>query len=172
MAIPLALVIGAVGFLLFAYFSRSTPYFDGANSGAIGQWGRTYQAAWTPPTPWEPPVSSRNGQLVFRDRRRAEILNSSGAEQEPHLSPDGAYILFSSNRGGAMDGFDLFWSRVEGNGFSPPQALSMPLNSEFNERSPSVAYLGDGEYLLLFSSNRFSGSPVDHDLYVARGRFG
>ena len=76
---------------------------------------------------------------MFNDDSRTRILNSAAAELDPVLSPHGDYVVFSSNREESNGGYDLYWARREGIGFSPPRPIGEGINTVFNERSPSLA---------------------------------
>lgn len=71
----------------------------------------------------------------------------------PAISPDGNFLIFSSDRPGGYGDFDLWISvRNPKNGsWSQPKNLGSPLNSSESEILPFIHQ--DGEQLY-FSSNR------------------
>lgn len=170
-AIPLTLVILAVLYLGFAYWSRPELFSSGGQVGKLGQWDQPYQAVWSPPRVGAPELHHVDGDLRLRGRSMVGI-NTIADEREANLSGTGEFLVFVSNRGENQD-YDLFWSRREGSQYGPPQLFPEGVNSPFNERSPSLSWDAENEeFIMLFSSNRLHGSVVDHDLYFSRGRFG
>ena len=169
--LPLALLACAIIVLLYSYFARPKHFTTGERGRPISSWSDTYYAVWSRPLVTDLEVQSVAGDLVLA-RGNPTILNSAGDETEPAFDPSGRILVFSGERRGGHGGYDLFWCRREGEGFSPPRPLPSPVNGIFHERSPSLADLGGGEYLLAFTSNRAFGGVLDHDIYISRGRFG
>ncbi|MEM7164510.1 MAG: hypothetical protein AAF581_03550 [Planctomycetota bacterium] len=164
---PLLLLIFASALLVYDLGIRHSFYASPDRVGHLGQWGESYRAAWTTPAPHTPPILAVDGDVVSREWD-PRILNTIAAEED--VSWCGDVVVFASNRGDTQD-FDLFWSRRVGTGFSLPVRFPDPINGAFNERSPSLARVGD-EWLLLFTSNRTYGTIADHDLYLVRGVLG
>jgi len=78
-------------------------------------------------------------------------VNSDNDELGPHASPDDRVLYFYSDRAGGLGGFDLWMTRREGGGWTPPENLGPNVNSEFNEYGAAVT--PDGRSLF-FASNR------------------
>ncbi len=170
--IPVGLCALALGFVIYGYVARTTLYTTGDAPRPLSGFGEPYYATWTAPRAADADVFTADGDIHFADSRITSLINTPHGEQDPIESPDGKYLVFASARPDGEGGTDLWWSRREGNGYSPPALLPGTINTVFNERSPSLAPIGGGEYLLAFASNRSFGGAVDHDLFVSRGKFG
>lgn len=79
------------------------------------------------------------------------VLNSSGNDGAPCVSPAGDFLYFASDRSGGRGGYDLYRSRVIGGAPQPPEALDASINTPANELDPGLSQLG---YALYFSSDR------------------
>ncbi|WP_061247921.1 OmpA family protein [Leptospira alstonii] len=89
----------------------------------------------------------------WTDPEHLSEINSNFNEKMPAISPDGNFLIFSSDRPGGYGDFDL-WIAVRNpkNGsWSQPKNLGSPLNSSESEILPFIHQ--DGEQLY-FSSNR------------------
>ncbi|MBE8399934.1 OmpA family protein [Leptospira borgpetersenii] len=89
----------------------------------------------------------------WTDPEHLSEINSNFNEKMPAISPDGNFLIFSSDRPGGYGDFDLWISvRNPKNGsWSQPKNLGSPLNSSESEILPFIHQ--DGEQLY-FSSNR------------------
>jgi Tol biopolymer transport system component len=85
---------------------------------------------------------------------RPMLLNSSGLESSPAMSPDGRFLVFHGFRDVYARSDDLFVSERTEYGWSDPRPLPEPINSPFDEAYASFS--PDGR-LLFFSSNRGRG---------------
>jgi Tol biopolymer transport system component len=85
---------------------------------------------------------------------RPMLLNTSGAESSPALSPDGRWLVFHGFRDVFATGDDLFASERTEYGWSPPRPLPEPINSPDDEGW--ARFSPDGR-LLFFSSDRGRG---------------
>jgi len=101
---------------------------------------------------------------------KPEVVPFSGRfnDYDPVFSPDGSRLFFISNRprepSGTRPGdFDIFFVDRQGGGWSEPQRLPSPINSDQDEYYPSVA--SDGT--LYFSANR-AGGQGGFDLWRSR----
>ncbi|MGE3165969.1 MAG: hypothetical protein AB7O52_13775 [Planctomycetota bacterium] len=175
--IPGVLVAAALVGFATEFVSRPSLYLAGTDVGPRHQWGSPYLTAWSAPRPTRPVLYPQQGDIVSTDGARVSLLNSDAEEDEPSITGDGRYLVFT--RRSPSGDHDLYWSRREGQGYSPPERFPAPVNGSFNERSPSAALQAtwaatgaEDEYFLLFASNRAYGSVVDHDLYLTRGHFG
>lgn len=90
-------------------------------------------------------------------------VNSSGKEFAPMLSPDGATLLFSSDRPGGAGGHDLYTARRSGAGFAAAQRLPGALNTQANEFD--ATFLRDGRTIVFARAMDFRTDRVD--LFVA-----
>jgi Tol biopolymer transport system component len=111
---------------------------------------------------------------VYRSVRRgktflpAELvpeLSSEGNDLRPTLRSDGKEIFLSTDRAGSVAGSQDIWSATRqgrGHGWSMPENLGSPVNTEATEQQPSVS---DDGRTLLFASDR-PGTMGDLDLWM------
>jgi len=85
-------------------------------------------------------------------------LNSAHIERDVALAPDGQTLLFASDRPGVKGGFDLFFSRRDGDGWRQPELLAHA-NSDDDDLGPTLAI----NNTLYFSSNRSHAVVFDPD---------
>ncbi|OGU61073.1 MAG: hypothetical protein A2X64_10555 [Ignavibacteria bacterium GWF2_33_9] len=90
-------------------------------------------------------------------------INSSQDEWDPNPTPDGKYLFFSGQRQGSMGGNDVFISTNQGETWSNPVSLGLPINSEANETIDNVSVDGN----TLFLSGNFAGTFGLFDIYSA-----
>lgn len=90
-------------------------------------------------------------------------VNDKEWDHHPVISPDGATMLFSSERLGGHGGADLWLTTRKGEAWSTPVNIGAVINTSGNEISPSFS--ADGARLYFASDGRrgFGG----FDLYVA-----
>lgn len=107
--------------------------------------------------------------------KKEVIVNSRGKtkqvptdDRQPFITPDGRTILFVSDRGGGKGGFDIWYSRKLGSGWSEPQNLEGNINTAFNEASPFINKEGTRIY---FASEGLAGFG-GYDLYYSEGAIG
>jgi Tol biopolymer transport system component len=104
----------------------------------------------------------------------AEVVSFSGqhSDYDPFVSPDGARLFFISKRPTAAneskEDFDIWFVDRTDDGWSAPQRLGAPINSDKDELYPAVA--SDGT--LYFSSCGRNDSRGRCDLYRSRLRDG
>jgi hypothetical protein len=79
------------------------------------------------------------------------FINTGYEERGPHLSRDGKWLMFQSNRPDTHGGFDLYISQKIGDRWTEPVNLGDGVNSEFDEGFASFS--PDGSQIF-FSSNR------------------
>jgi len=80
-------------------------------------------------------------------------INTSSFESNPYISDNGNILLFVSDRNGGYGGLDIYISyrNLDGS-WQVPENLGLNINSEFDEKFPSLGPF----YNLYFSSNGFS----------------
>ncbi len=104
-------------------------------------------------------------------------INTPLDEQTPFISSDGKILLFSSNREGSLrpprkEGEeyyltnDIYISHKTGSGWAPPRRLQGGVNTEDNERAPSLSRDGKTIYFSRYSgddiySSRIYGATLD-----------
>lgn len=107
----------------------------------------------------------KNG--AWSQPRPVTELNTSFDEQTPYISPDGTTIVFSSNREGSIRPpkvsgkvyyytNDLYISKFSDGRWSEPEPIEGDVNTEENERAPSLSR--DGK-ILYFS--RYPGNTIE-----------
>ncbi|NOY74529.1 MAG: hypothetical protein GXP32_01895 [Kiritimatiellaeota bacterium] len=94
-------------------------------------------------------------------------VNSRFDERKAVITPRENTIYFSSNRDGGFGGFDLYRSYFVDGKFMKPENFGTPINSAFDETSPTMTLEGFGIY---FSSNRQSRNPADYQVYQSTSR--
>ncbi|MEE9374058.1 MAG: OmpA family protein [Saprospiraceae bacterium] len=85
------------------------------------------------------------------------------SNMHPAVSPDGSYMIFSSNREGSIGGFDLYISSYENGYWKEPENMGSAVNSFGDESFPFIH--DDGT--LVFSSNG-RGGYGDLDLFISK----
>lgn len=81
----------------------------------------------------------------------------------PAVSPDGSFMIFSSNREGGLGGYDLYISRYEDGYWQEPENLGSAINTFGNEIFPYVHESG-----VVFFSSDSRGGYGGLDLFVTR----
>ncbi|NME67758.1 OmpA family protein [Flammeovirga aprica JL-4] len=105
--------------------------------------------------------TKRNGKK-WVDPILLEKINSKGNEIDPYFSANGDTLYFSSDGPNSIGGYDIFQSVKTGDhSWSKPFGLPMPINSAYDEKTPST---NDDGSLILFSSNR-PGGKGGFDIY-------
>lgn len=89
-----------------------------------------------------------------------EAINTKGNEAFPYLHRNGA-LYFSSDGLPGIGGLDIFQSTLRANGFSEPENIGYPINSQSDDFGLTFDSLATHGY---FSSNRMNGG-LDDDLY-------
>ncbi|RHX82329.1 OmpA family protein [Leptospira yasudae] len=136
---------GGVSILFDANHAPSEIYFTSTINTAVGRTGfeglNIYKTV----------KDKKTGR--WTDPEHLNEINSNFNEKMPAISPDGNFLIFSSDRPGGYGDFDLWISvRNTKNGtWSQPKNLGAPLNSSESDILPFIHQ--DGEQLY-FSSNR------------------
>jgi len=90
-------------------------------------------------------------QLVDGKYLEAENLgppiNTSAGDDLPYIAPDESYLIFASNREGALGPRDLYISFRQNGRWTAPQNLGPTINTEGYDNYPFVS--PDGKYLFL-----------------------
>jgi hypothetical protein len=106
----------------------------------------------------------KNGDLEWvSDSKPLSFCNDKSTYSNPTLSNDGEKIVFTSNRGGGIGGFDLYISYEDNIGWSSPINLGNKINTQGNENFPFL----DQDNNLYFSSDGIKGFG-GYDIYFCR----
>ncbi len=98
-------------------------------------------------------------QLLFKE--------AAYSDKEPFITPDGKYLLFSSDRPGSAGKFDLWVCAVNGGSLSEPSNMGKTLNSPGDESAP---FYDPAKQVLIFSSNGRVGFG-GMDFFMSKGDF-
>lgn len=107
-------------------------------------------------------VVSRRGSGDKWSNPEAASFSGQYSDYDPFVTPDGKRLFFISNRpkGSAnwnAQDFDIYVVERQGSGWSEPQSIGAPVNSDSPEFYPSVAANGD----LFFSTIRPGSKSFD-----------
>ncbi len=91
--------------------------------------------------------------------------NSDKWESQASISCDGRTLYFASNRPGGLGGTDIWYSRLNENGYwSEPINMGAPINTEKDEESPFIT--NDGNALYFCSIGHLGRG--DQDIFMSR----
>lgn len=116
-------------------------------------------------------VSQRDfdGKLMPTEQLGAPV-NIQGADtKEASITPDGKYLVFSSNRSGGSGGYDLWYCTLDVQGMPTGDAMNLgsTVNTDRDENNP---YYNAEKGILVFSSNGRVGIG-GFDLFKSKGSF-
>ena len=103
----------------------------------------------------------------YKNPLNLAAINSPANERKAVITPRENTIYFSSDRGGGYGGYDLYRSYFVEGKFLEPVNFGTPINSPFDEISPTMTLEGFGIY---FSSNRKSRNFSDFYVYKSTSR--
>ncbi|HNX24210.1 MAG TPA: OmpA family protein [Spirochaetota bacterium] len=102
----------------------------------------------------------KNGK--WTEATEASDLNSDSDELSPYITPDGKFILFSSNRPGSLKkssydkpSYDIYYSGKKESGWEKPELLFGAVNTTDDELNP---FITKGGNLLYFTRSRYNDS--------------
>ncbi len=85
---------------------------------------------------------------AWSDPKPIITINSDEYDElDPSITLDGKHLLYSSDRPDGMGGYDIWVVPLTADGWGVPMNLGPKVNSEFNERSPSMNIDKDKLYL-------------------------
>ncbi len=127
-----------------------TLYFTSSRGGGFGLkdiWKTQFQSDST----WSRPVNL------------GPVINTTGSEISPFISPDNRTLFFASDGHTGMGGFDLFYSRRNEDGsWSKPLNLGYPINTHKDEFS---LFIGAGGREAYFASRKYQENSYKIDIY-------
>jgi len=98
-----------------------------------------------------------------------ESINANGANtQQPFVTADGKYLLFSSNRTGGQGGYDLWYAPLENGSAGTPVNMGAAINTSYDEQAPAYH---EASASLIFSSNGRVGMG-GYDFFRSKGNIG
>jgi len=89
-------------------------------------------------------------------------VNSPQDEDAPFIHPDGKTLYFSSNGHKTMGGYDIFYSKLDGEKWAAPTNMGYPINTTDNDHSFITTPSGKRAYY----SSRGESSLGSTDIYV------
>ena len=93
-------------------------------------------------------------------------LNVAGSNsQQPFITSDGKYILFSSDRPGGQGGYDIYYAPLDGGNIGTVTNLGTVINTLHDEQAPTVHAASN---TLVFSSNGRVGMG-GYDFFYSKG---
>jgi outer membrane protein OmpA-like peptidoglycan-associated protein len=102
----------------------------------------------------------KNGK--WTEIKAAADLNSDSDETSPYISPDGKFILFSSDRPGGLKSsnadnpsYDIYYSEKKEGGWEKPELLFGAVNTTDDEFNPYITKEGN---ILYFTRSQFDDS--------------
>ncbi len=132
-----------------------TLYFVSDRTGGFGGYD-IYKAVKNQSGIWETPVNL------------GATINSKGNEKSPFIHPDGKTLYFSSDGLPGLGGYDIFYVKLEEQGWSKPKNIGYPINSPEDEVGFFVSTDGTQGF---FASNKYNGRGgwdlYSFDLYDA-----
>ncbi|GAB4409394.1 MAG: OmpA family protein [Bacteroidia bacterium] len=145
-----------------------TMYFSICNSKKNKNGCSIYESRYNPSRKeWEKPVfiESLTGtkEVVINSRGKTKRMPTD--DRQPFVTRDGRTLFFVSDRGAGEGGFDIWYSRKVGAGWSPPQNLGPNVNTPFNEATP---FFNDAGNKLYFASDGWGGFG-GYDIYASEG---
>ncbi len=113
--------------------------------------------------------SSKTSNGWSEPAKLGESINATGANtQQPFVTADGKYLLFSSNRTGGQGGYDLWYAALENGTPGTPVNMGSVVNSSYDEQAPSYH---EASKSLVFSSNGRVGMG-GYDFFQSKGVVG
>ena len=125
--------------------------------------------------------NQRNIDIYLADWQAGEAENWRTAGQEfnadyevgeLHISPDGQWMVFASQRAGGLGGYDLWISNWIGTGWGEPANLGPSVNSAGDENRPYLSPDGQSLWFDGISRKGLPGPAIFRAERLADGRWG
>jgi hypothetical protein len=102
-------------------------------------------------------------QNINQQHKAKKIISSLKEDKCPYVID--SIMVFTSNREGGLGGYDIWYSKFNGNSWNEPVNLGIEVNSISDEYRPIlIKYDGIPNDLMIFSSNKIGGKG-GYDLY-------
>lgn len=113
--------------------------------------------------------SVRNGDSWSAPTAVASLNEGGANSQQPFVTADGKYLLYSSDRPGGMGGFDIWYAELDAKG-NPSKSVNMgaAVNTKYDEQAP---FYHEPSSTLVFSSNGRVGMG-GFDFFFSKGTIG
>lgn len=112
---------------------------------------------------------SNNGKSWSEPENIGKIINTSGQETTPFITPDGKHLFFSSNKGNGIGGYDIYVAAFNGTQWSYPVNLGIEINTVNNDTH--FRYYPQLKIAVL-SSIRLVGKKASYDnFYIDMSNF-
>jgi OmpA-OmpF porin, OOP family len=105
--------------------------------------------------------SRKTGKYWSKPHSLGPNINSTAWDAQPSLSADGRELYFASDRKGGLGGYDIWYAKLEEEGWGKAQNLGPTINTPFNEISP---YIHVNNQTLYIVSNGYKGYG-GYDIY-------
>lgn len=109
-------------------------------------------------------ASKRKGEGWSEPQNLGPVVNSTYWESQPTFSSDGRTLFFVSNRPGGLGSSDIWFTRLEADGWTSPQNAGPVINTPEAERGP---FLHPDGQTLYFSSKGHPGMG-EGDIFMSR----
>lgn len=106
--------------------------------------------------------SRKTGNVWSVPKSLGPSINSTSWDAQPSLSADGRELYFVSDRPGGRGGYDIWYSTLEGTGWTKAKNLGPIINTPFDEISP---YIHVNNQTLYVVSNGYPGFG-GYDIYM------
>lgn len=109
-------------------------------------------------------IAKKNGNHWTNARNLGSIVNSPQWDGQPCLASDGKTLYFASKRPGGMGGSDIYFSKINKDGWSKPQSVGFSINTSGTEMG---VFIHPDNQTLYFTSDGHIGMG-GFDLYMSR----
>ncbi|RAJ01680.1 WD40 repeat protein [Chitinophaga skermanii] len=114
-------------------------------------------------------MSTKSGSVWSEPKKLSANVNAEGySSKAPSVTPDGKYLLFSSNRPGGMGKYDIWYCQLQNGTPNAPTNFGNIINSKDDEDAPF--YDTKNEVLLWSTNGRIGFGGMD--FFIAQGNFG
>lgn len=114
-------------------------------------------------------TSTKKGEEWTEPEKLDETINTANANtQQPSVTADGKYLVYSSDRAGGQGGFDLWYAELNNGKPTNPKNMGVTINTANDEQAP---FYHAASQSLIFSANGRVGMG-GYDFFQTKGSFG